>query len=298
MPAAYVFGFVLAGLAVLPSVARAAPADLFYERAVMSAAGDRCNLFSPELSAALGAAAEQARGAALRAGADPRDLDAVRRNAIRRAGSVDCRSADVTVPAARVRAAFAGYQHILRMTYPGSVSMWSADRGMGRTPRWRLSQSADFGANRLIFGLAGKDGPSALVAVADFADDATPYAARIVIRDTGRTQGPYLDGRANQPLSSRLPPRSVTRAVMAEARGAAEPELSPRSAGQKGASPKGASQAWAFRFPTSAIQSLIELDPREALAVEFLFPGDRVKTAYLEVGDFTAGRAFLQMAAR
>jgi hypothetical protein len=40
------------------------------------------------------------------------------------------------------------------------------------------------------------------------------------------------------------------------------------------------------------------LDPREAVAVEFLFSGDRVRTAYVEVGDFAAGRAFLQVAAR
>ena len=33
-------------------------------------------------------------------------------------------------------------------------------------------------------------------------------------------------------------------------------------------------------------------------AVEFLFPGEQVRTAYVEVGDFAAGQAFLQMAAR
>ena len=36
---------------------------------------------------------------------------------------------------------------------------------------------------------------------------------------------------------------------------------------------------------------LADLDPREAIAVEFLFPGERVRTAYVEVGDFAAGRA-------
>jgi hypothetical protein len=34
------------------------------------------------------------------------------------------------------------------------------------------------------------------------------------------------------------------------------------------------------------------------VAVEFLFPGDRVRRAYVEVGDFAAGQAFLQVAAR
>src|SRR6185436_8043362 len=189
----------------------------------------------------------------------------------RRAAAVECDSPDVTVPAAKVRQAFAGYQRVLRMNYPGTVSLWAADRGLGRTARWRLSQSADFGSDRMIFGLAGKAGPSALVAVADFANNATPYAARIVFRDGTKTVGPYLDQRPNQPLATRLPPRPATRMFMAEARGSAEPELLP----------KGSAEAWAFRFPTAAVQALSELDPREAIAVEFLFPGERVRTAYV-----------------
>lgn len=273
---------------VLPSAAKAQPADLFYERTVMSAADDRCRLFTPEVSAALASAAAQARGAALRAGTDPRDLDSLKATALRRAGAVDCNSDDVTRPAARVRTAFAGYQRILRMNYPGEASLWAADRGMGRTARWRLAQSADFGSNKMIFGLAGAQGPSALVAVADFADNATPYGARLVFRDGSRTVGPYLISNVRQPLSAKLPPRSATRSFMAEARGAAEAELLP----------KGSGEAWAFRFPTAAVAALGELDPREAVAVEFLFSGDRVRTAYVEVGDFAAGRAFLQVAAR
>jgi hypothetical protein len=55
---------------------------------------------------------------------------------------------------------------------------------------------------------------------------------------------------------------------------------------------------WAFRFPDSAAVELSRLDPREAIAVEFLFPGDVTRRAYVEVGDFAAGRAFLQVATR
>ena len=43
------------------------------------------------------------------------------------------------------------------------------------------------------------------------------------------------------------------------------------------------------------------IDPREAVAVEFLFgagEGEAVRRAYVEVGDFAAGRAFLQVASR
>ena len=297
-PAAPWIGLAGAALLVLPTVARAQPVDLFYERTVMSAADDRCSLFTPEVSAALAASAAQARGAALRAGTDTKQLENLKRVAQARVAAVDCRSTDVTGPAARVRSAFAGYQRISRMTYPGDLSAWTADRGIGRNARWRLAQSSDFGANKMIFGLAGREGAgreaagresaNALVAVADFPDNATPYSARLVLRDTSHTLGPYLDGRANQPLGAKLPPRAATRAFLAEARGPAEAELLP----------KGSQDAWAFRFPAAAAQALAELDPREAVAVEFLFGGERVRTAYIEVGDFAAGKAFLQMASR
>jgi len=74
LPAAPWIGLAGAVFVILPGAARAQPADLFYERTVMSAADSRCGLFTPEVSAALASAAAQARGAAIRAGTDPRDL--------------------------------------------------------------------------------------------------------------------------------------------------------------------------------------------------------------------------------
>ena len=56
-------------------------------------------------------------------------------------------------------------------------------------------------------------------------------------------------------------------------------------------------RGWAFRFPVEAERALAELDPREAVVVEFQF-GDGVRLADVEVGDFAAGQAFLIMAAR
>jgi hypothetical protein len=283
-------GLMALALAAAPGVALAQPAaDLFFERTVMSAAGDRCDLFSPPVSAALAAAAQQARGAALRSGADARALTALEQDARRRGASVDCKSPEVATAAGRVQSAFAGFARVSRMTYPGDVADWRADRDVGRTPRWNLAQDARFGGDRLTFGLAGRDGGAALLAAADFGDGATPYAARLVLRDVGRTTAPYLGlAGGSAPLARKLPPRSATRAFLAEARTAVGPELAP----------KGARQALAFRFPVAAAQALAGLDPREAVAVEFLFPGDQVRTAYLEVGDFAAARAFLLAAAR
>jgi hypothetical protein len=71
---------------------------------------------------------------------------------------------------------------------------------------------------------------------------------------------------------------------MAEARDEAEPGLLPAPA----------RSGTAFRFPARAAEDLAELDPRERFAVEFLFRGDRVRTVVFEVGDFAAGKAFLE----
>lgn len=281
--AALVAALALAG----PTTAHAvSAADLYLERTVLSAVGERCGLFAPGVSAALAAGAAQARGAALRAGSESRTLKAIEYDARSRAARIACDSAPVAQAAQRVQEAFEGYSRITRMTYRGDVSGWRADRGSGRTARWRLAQDTVFGSNRMIFGLAGRDGVSALVAVADFADNQTPYSARLVMRDVTRVNGPYLLGGAA--LSQKLPPTGATRGFLAEARAGAEVELLP----------KGSADGWAFRFPAAAAQALAELDPREAVAVEFLFPGERVRRAYVEVGDFAAGKAFLKLASR
>ena len=286
-------GFIGGALALAPGFARAQPADLFYERAVMSAADQRCGLFAPEVAAALAAATAQARGAALRAGTAPYVLVQYESTARAKAGVVDCRSSDVTTAAARVRTAFSGFAKLTRLSYAGDVAGWAADRNLDRTARWRLSQETAFGADRMSFGLAGSQGPGALIAVGRFADGAEPYAARLVLRDQSRTTGPYLaryggGSTAGLPLPQRLPQGSGLKAFSAAARSPAGPDLLP----------KGATSGWAFRFPDLAALGLAQLDPREAVAVEFLFPGDVVRRTYVEVGDFAAGRAFLQLASR
>jgi hypothetical protein len=74
--------------------------------------------------------------------------------------------------------------------------------------------------------------------------------------------------------------------------------MSPAGGDLVGGDPAG---GWAFRFPAEATEALAALDPREAVAVEFLFTGpdgEAVRTAYVEVGDFAAARAFQQVAQR
>lgn len=286
-------GFVIAALSVAPGLAQAQPADLFYERTVMTAAQARCDLFAPDLAAALAAAAAQARGAALRAGTSADALRDIARSAEAKAASAACGSSDMAIAANRVKVAFSGYARMERLTYPGDLSSWRADRGVGRAARWKLAQDVRFGADRMQFGLAGVGNPGALVAVAQFADGSAPYAARLVLRDETRSAQPYLNrwgagATADLPLARRLPPAGALKAFAANARAPAAADLLP----------KDAEAGWTFRFPDSAQAALAGLDPRESVAVEFLFAGDVVRRAYVEVGDFAAGRAFLQQTLR
>jgi hypothetical protein len=192
-----------------------------------------------------------------------------------------------------VRQAFEGFARIYQMDYPGEVARWRAERVTPRPGRagWGLVQDGRFGAGRFRFGLAVSGQARPLIVVARFADGAQPYAARLVLRDRTRTSGPYLDGRlagpsGRLPLPARFPPRFATEAFTAEARSPAGRDL-------RGDMP----WALAFRFPPAAARAMTALDPREAVAVEFLFSGpsghDVVRTAFIEVGDFAAGAAFL-----
>ncbi len=297
-PASRWMGLIGVAAVALPGFAQAQPADLFYERTVMSAADQRCGLFAPEVAAALAAGTAQAHGAALRAGTSSASLRQTEMAARAKANAADCRSPDIATAAARVKNAFSGYARMTRLNYAGDVAGWAADRNLGRAARWRLAQETTFGPapeknGRMAFGLAGREGQEALVAVAVFADGAQPYAARLVLRDDARASQPYLDrfgggSTAGLPLARRLPPPSAQKVYAAAGRAPAGSDLLP----------KGEVTGWAFRFPDAAGVELASLDPREAVAVDFLFPGDTVRRAYVEVGDFAAGRAFLQVAGR
>jgi hypothetical protein len=262
--------------------------DLFYERSLMSAAGVRCKLFDSSVSAALAASGRQARGAALRAGADPDALDTLENRALDRAAATSCKSPDLAVVAARVRTAFAGYAKMNAMSFPGGVAAWRADRGMtaGAGAAWRLSQTARTRSGPAIFGVAAtEDGMEVLTAVAGWPGALAASGARLVMRDPSKAPRAYIDPRHSD-LAAQFPPRAVTRAFLASARDFAV----------QGLLPPGAVTGAAFRFSAAAGAALGKLDPREAVMLEVVYPtlnGERVDAIPVEVGDFSAGVAFL-----
>lgn len=275
-------------MAAAPVAAAAGPLDLFSERTAMAAADARCGLFDASLRSALEAGRAQSRNAALRAGIPADEIRKAEARGLQAGRAADCASATVRDAADHVRQAFDGFGKVTRAVYPGDAAEWRADRSRSPdTHVWRLVQDGQMAGGQMVFGLAGRDGAHVLLTLASFDDGQTPYAARLVFRDEDRAAAPYLSG--GRELSRRLPPRGALTSFAAEARSRAGLDLRPEDMGA----------GWAFRFPAEAVARLARLDPREAVAVEFLFSsGAPVRRAYVEVGDFAPGRAFIQLAGR
>ncbi|MFM8753775.1 MAG: hypothetical protein ACKODL_03635 [Phenylobacterium sp.] len=281
---------LLAALLVWPAAASSAAVDTYFERGFMVEAGARCRLFAPEVQSALISAREQARGVALREGASVAGLRSVADRARTRGLSTPCDSAELAAAARRVRSGFEGYARTIRQDFPGDRLGWKADRSISRQQvLWRLSQDVTQDGSRMRFGIAGRGGADSLMAVASFPGGASPYAARIVMRDQRLTAGAYLDMRGESlrtlPLPRRIPPGGPFVSYTAEARSPAGEDL--LMAGVK--------SGWAFRFPAKAAAAISELDPREAIMVEFLFSSGPPRRLHVEVGDFAAARAFLSI---
>ncbi len=281
-----------AAMALGPLAADAAAIDTYYEHTLMKAADARCHMFSLDLASAIGVGQALARTAALRAGVDEDQLAAKAARAIARADIEPCDSKDLATVAGRERTAFQSYEHLQSIPYNGDFQNWWAVRQASNSGRvWNLSQRATFGRDSLTFGLTSTHDVFELMAVVRFADGATPYAAQLVMRDRLKSTRPFLDQRAADtkgiiPLVARVTPRTSTISYLADAKG--EPDRLVRPAGK--------GSAIAYRFPAAAANAMILLDPREAVQIDFLFPGagrDQVRTAYIEVGDFAAGKAFL-----
>ncbi|MFN3838011.1 MAG: hypothetical protein ACK4MI_09905 [Brevundimonas sp.] len=265
-------------VAATPVVALAAPQDRYYERSFVLAANDRCGLFEPQLTAALTAAAWQARGAALRAGSNDRQLAETAQRARARAVTTPCASADLKMVQDRVQNAFAGWSRTARMEFPGDRRKWSADRAAYARPTWRLMQATMTGASPVRFGVVGgMDRPDQLAAVVSWQGRSRPTGVRIVMRDDGVAPRPWL--------SPDLPPVVQRRAFWAAGVTDADAMLL--------AEGRAAGQAWLF--PAAAADALSALDPREVFTVEFVFRDGSIARSTFEAGDFAAGRAFLAM---
>jgi hypothetical protein len=283
-----------AALAAAPAMAQAQPAiSLLYERTLMSTADARCHLFTPPIASALQAALEQARGAALRAGASDAQADAAQARARAKVAEVACNNPDLQLAASRVRQAFDGYAQLIRMTFKGVFSEWRAERphAARKETRWALLQFAtavdgsNLRGSHLMLGLAGLPGRMQLTVVSDDPRAASASAARITLRDPAKLDSPYDDPHRKD-LAAHLPSQDLTQTFLAGARAPAPAPLLPI----------GSKAGTMFVFRPLVRDAMERLDPRDTFTVQLIFPspgGDRILTGWAEIGDFRAGEAFL-----
>jgi hypothetical protein len=250
---------------------------VYGERMAMRVADQRCQLFVSSISSALFMGEVQARNSALRSGMDADRLAEIADLAVQRGSTVACRDPALLTEAAHVRSAFSSYSRIQRMDFPGAAAGWKADRTVLSTRvedgRWALTTTPVRAGANLRFGVVVQAGRLSLFAEPGREPgQMLPSAARLVLRDAQRTARPYLAGNLTPP------PRASSTVFFAEARQTA---------------PGGGT---GFRFSDAAVAALVQLDPREAVQLEFVYPtpqGDRVVTGIYEVGDFAPAYGFL-----
>ncbi len=279
---------LVALVSTLSGPSLAAGLDLLFERTLMMTADQGCNLFTPEVSSTLDAARAQARNAGLRSGVSRADIEATEGRARDKALQTPCKSPDLAIAAARVRQAFRSDSQTLKHVYSGDHASWIASRvSRAGTISWQVSQDIQQAGNHMVLGLAGHPNVHHLIGLIETTGRESPYGARLILRDDTVTLGPYLDVRsqslAQTSLSRLFPPEAGQIGYVAVARSRAGRDLLK----------PGMTGGWAFRFPPEAIPLMANLDPREAFAVDLLFPEGAAHRIYFEVGDFAAGRAFV-----
>lgn len=261
----------------LAGVARAGSLDdVYYERTLMRQAGERCKLFDPKLLLSLEAGALQARGAALRTGESPLQVETVADRAALRASREPCGSPDLHIAAQRVRAAFLGWSRQGALSLPGRGGGWTAQRWphARQNAWWALAARGALDGRPMMIGLrreGGAVGPMRLAVETTLPNAGGAYVVRLVTRDPTRAPQPYL-------AADDSPPPGASIGVLA---------------GTKTALNGG---GWRFTFPDAAVDALARLDPRESARLELVYAGpagDRRVSTLVEAGDFAVGRAFL-----
>ncbi len=253
---------------------------VFAERTAMRVADQRCKLFAPSVASALLMGEVQARNAVLRSGRDAADVAQIVEIAVQRGSSISCRDPALITEAGHIRSAFSSYAKVQRLDFPGGTASWKADRTVLSTRveggRWALTTAAVRSTSSLHFGVVVTSGRLALFAQPGAEPGLMqPAAARLVVRDPQRAPRPYLASAITPP------PRAASNIYFAQARRAA---------------PDG---GLGFQFPDRAVEALVQLDPREAVLLELVYPtshGDRVVSGVYEVGDFAPAYGFLTLA--
>jgi hypothetical protein len=284
-------GALALGLTGLTSASHAQSADLIFgERAYALAMDDRCALFSEAQRDALDAARLQARGVLLRGGVAAYRLNDYSAQLNRDAAGQACSAATTLAMRDRVIDAFSGYVRMRAMNFPGEAFGWAADRqAFTADAAWVLVQ--DTGVVRA--GLAAVNGHLSFSVSSPSEEEFT--SAVLVTRDPARSAelyDPTSSGMFQAPAEAEwarwTPPEHARRLVWAR-RQIATPDTELLF--------EDGENRPLYHFPDSAIEALAGLDPRESARIDYMDQqGNRVRSVYIEVGDFNAALAFLRAA--
>ncbi len=270
----------------------------WHERTAMLLIAQHCAALDRLEQAALLSGQVQARGALLRSGKDPAELDAVQNELMRRAQNISCQDARVQSEIERMHDAARLWVHLVDMRFPGRWQSWTARRDDARDKaRWRVRTPLQGpGGSTLDFGLAARADRLFLVLVTPA--KAAPSRVILRMRDPQKLAHPMppdlmrLMQRNDASPAGLMPPPSVLQGFVAVQKTAAPETLAMDDRGR-------ARKAKLFRFPAAALRAFSALDPRDVAAVELHYSKrsgirPRQQTVYIERADFNAARLFAE----
>lgn len=294
----------LASIATEAAIAQAAPQltglaaveRTFLERAAISAANDKCRLFTEGERMALEAGLFQARNELLRADYAVAQINALTDEVSAHATTLGCDHPSVQNVAATIRDSYRQFAKTNFMTFPGRSADWEASRSIHDT--WATKQTeAGSGA---ILGLRRvdpsqsrtasreqkqKDEKVLQLAASVPATGPAPSSAQLRVRDPAKLSEPWIGGLMGDKSGLTPPPRAVATPIWA---GRQVNDWAARN-----------EPVYVFYFGQDAIDRIEALDPREAVTLE-LTPSPRardqkVTTIAFEAGDFAAAHHFVMI---
>jgi hypothetical protein len=256
--------------AASPAFAQVTPIERTYgERVAMRALDQRCNLFASGPRRALAGFTAQARGAALRAGANLTHLNLIAQQASAAVATKRCNDPSIQTETARVNAAHKGWRAQMTATYPGSVRTWQVDRtGMDM---WRAVQETNGGIRAGFVGQGGN------LAFAVETPDVNAAGARLFLRDASRIGDPSPQARLSPPL------RAGTLTHVAGTRRPADART------RIGLPPRAGTM---LIFTQATTQAMLMADPRDSFEIEITSRTGQITRIIVEVGDIVAAFAF------
>ncbi len=255
----------------------------FLERTAISAADERCDLFTEGERLALASGRYQVRNELLRANYDPAKVHRLGEQVSANARSLGCEHPSVTSVAATIRDSYRQYVKTKFMEFPGLHGFWEASRS--EHDAWAIREvDKESGAIIGLRRVKSREHPDGefQLAVSLPAKGRTPTTVQLYMRDPTRLSDPWLGSLIGSTGKLSVPPRSV-----------AKPEWAARQKIERDVTKD---RLFVYYFSKAAIERIEQLDPREAVAVEITpSPHETNKKptrVYFEVGDFTAAHRF------